>query len=281
LAFVPLLGVIGRLVAALAAIAVAATLAAAGAPRAVGVAAAVPRAMISLVTVEPRAEPLTAQAPTPTPAPPPSPVPLPPDDEKVVLWLAWEEALNREDIDGLLALMTDDVLWQGDSCQPCIGTADLRAYFERMIALFAPQEQLRLPTVAGSGDHLTGMIETATRDERDRGAPWRLFQRSVTVRHGLIASVCRGDVPCEEKYASPPFRPPPWTVPSLPPAPLLPADPLLKVTVPRELATGPSFIADGRVVAGMAVTLVVALSEVLGGVVFDLVRRRRGRGGSV
>jgi hypothetical protein len=113
-------------------------------------------------------------------------------ETKTVLEQAYS-AFNRRDIDGALALMTDDVSWpKASEGGRVVGKEEIRAYWTRQWSEFDPRVEPLEITVSGNGKirvRVHQLVKSLQGDVLSDSEVLHVF----TVNSGLIAAMSLGD----------------------------------------------------------------------------------------
>ena len=113
-------------------------------------------------------------------------------ETKTVLEQAYS-AFNRRDIDGALALMTEDVSWpKASEGGRVVGKEEIRAYWTRQWSEFDPRVEPLEITVSGNGKvrvRVHQLVKSLQGDVLSDSEVLHVF----TVNSGLIAAMSLGD----------------------------------------------------------------------------------------
>ncbi len=111
-------------------------------------------------------------------------------DDPATVFQRFNDARNRADVAGTLALVTDDIrLVAGDPCTsatPCVGVAANRAYLEDYISVHGKVTIVGTPQVSGTTMH--ARIEVRSDRIRAAGVERIVNNLTVEVRDGKLAS---------------------------------------------------------------------------------------------
>ena len=111
---------------------------------------------------------------------------------KSIIELAYT-AFNKRDIDGALALMTEDVTWpRASEGGRVIGKEEIRAYWTRQWAEFDPHVE-PLAITEGDGGKIRVRVHQVIRDLQGRVLSDTEVLHVFTMNSGLIAAMDLGD----------------------------------------------------------------------------------------
>jgi hypothetical protein len=111
---------------------------------------------------------------------------------KTIIELAYA-AFNKRDIDGALALMTEDVSWpRASEGGRVIGKEEIRAYWTRQWAEFDPHVE-PLAITEGDGGKIRVRVHQVVRDLQGRVLSDTEVLHVFTMNSGLIAAMDLGD----------------------------------------------------------------------------------------
>ena len=111
---------------------------------------------------------------------------------RTIIELAYA-AFNKRDIDGALALMTEDVTWpRASEGGRVIGKEEIRAYWTRQWAEFDPHVE-PLAITEGDGGKIRVRVHQVVRDLQGRVLADTEVLHVFTMNSGLIAAMDLGD----------------------------------------------------------------------------------------